>query len=106
MSKKITPVDKYFIRQRLLGLKAIYIKKHGWCIPVKDLNCAIDDMPKLTKKQLVDHIFKASKREDYDPIKDEDLSDLLMDNDIRKDIGLRPLNGHDEYLKEELYERD
>ena len=98
MTKKIVPVDKHELRNKLIDIPGVWICKVGYCIPIKDLNNAIDDLNGLSKSKLLDYIFEQAKGDPYDPKKDDYLNTLLTINEVRKYIGLEPLP-EDEYLE-------
>lgn len=100
--KHISPVNKYDLRETLLKIPGVYVCKKGWCIPVEDLNKAIDDMDPIDKEQLVDYILKKlnkGSKTAQDELLEEDLNTLMSYNEVREYIGMKPLNGHDEYLE-------
>ena len=97
MGKRITPVDKYELRNALINIPGVWVCEHGLCIPVKDLNNAIDDMASLSKEDLIHYILKSMKSND-DPLLDEDLGKLLTIDEVREYAGMKPL-GFEEYLE-------
>ena len=100
--KKVTPVNKYDLRNALLKIPGVWICKKGYCISIEDLNKAIDDMLPLDKKTLVDYIlerFEKGPKTAKDELLEEDLNTLLSYNEVREYIGMKPLNGHDEFLE-------
>ena len=98
--KKINPVNKYDLRSALLKIPGVWICKKGYYISIEDLNKAIDDLEALDKETLVNYIFeRIDRRDDNDMELEEDLDKLLSYNEVREYIGMKPLNGHDEYLE-------
>ena len=99
--KKINPVNKYDLRSALLKIPGVWVCKKGYCIPIEELNKAIDDMEPLDKETLVNYIFERlnKSKSATDEELEESLSELLSYNEVREYIGMKPLNGHDEYLE-------
>jgi hypothetical protein len=98
--KKINPVNKYDLRSALLKIPGVWICKKGYYISIEDLNKAIDDLEALDKETLVNYIFERTDRRDTNDMElEEDLDKLLSYNEVREYIGMKPLNGHDEYLE-------
>ena len=98
--KKINPVNKYDLRSALLKIPGVWICKKGYYISIEDLNKAIDDLEALDKEALVNYIFERIDRRDNNDMElEEDLDKLLSYNEVREYIGMKPLNGHDEYLE-------
>ena len=101
MSKYYTPVDKYELRQTILSLPAIKVKDKGFCISIEDLNKAIDDISALSTEKLVKYLLKTAVKASKTPVDaslDNDLSKLLTYSEVREYAGMKPLNGHDEFL--------
>ena len=100
MSKKIVPVDKYILKNEILKIPGVWVCEKGQCIPVSELNKAIDDMTPIDKEALVDYIFKRlNTRSENDIELEKDLSELLTYNEVREYIGMKPLDGFNEYLE-------
>lgn len=99
--KKINPVNKYDLRSALLKIPGVWVCKKGYCIPIEELNKAIDDMEPLDKETLVNYIFErlSKSKSATDEELEESLNELLSYNEVREYIGMKPLNGHDEYLE-------
>lgn len=100
--KKVTPVNKYDLRNALLKIPGVWICKKGYYISIEDLNKAIDDMQPLDKEDLINYIFKKLQKGSKtasDEELEESLNELLSYNEVREYIGMKPLNGFDEYLE-------
>ena len=100
--KIVAPVNKYDLRKTLLKIPGVWICKKGWCIPIEDLNKAIDDLPNLDKNTLSNYILKRlekGNKNPHDELLENDLNTLLSYNEVREYIGMAPLNGFDEYLE-------
>lgn len=101
MNKKILPVDKYDLRQAVLALPSYWVPGKGFCVPIGEINNAIDDILPLSKEDLADYILRRLEKASKTPQEaafEEDLSKILSYNEMREYVGMKPLNGHDEFL--------
>lgn len=101
MNKKILPVDKYDFRQVILALPSYWIPGKGFCVPIGEINNAIDDILPLSKEDLIDYILGGLKKASKTPKEadfEENLSKILSYNEVREYVGMKPLNGYDEFL--------
>ena len=99
MSKKITPVDKYMLRNEIIQIPGVWVCGKGICIPIDELNKAIDDLGPVSKDDLVNYILREARREkDVDDSIIGDLNKLLQYDEVREYIGMKPL-GNEEFLE-------
>ena len=101
MSKKITPVDKYMLRNEIIQIPGVWVCGKGVCLPISEINKALDDIGPLSKEQLADYILRAVEKKHR--LEDKELADLntlLGYNEVREYIGMKPI-GVEDYLEVE-----
>lgn len=104
MSKRIKPVDRYELRKALITIPGEWVQGKGWYISIEDLNKAIDDMHPLSVDILAKYVVKTAKKASKTPIETPEsssLTEMLSNNDIRSYVGMKPLNGFDEFINKE-----